>query len=123
MCIRDSTIAAGADMFLFARNLEEDYSFMLNGVKKGVITLERLSLIHIFRFPALPVPSYLSSCLFRWLWLWLPTCLLYTSNGKISHKQALEKAYGEYEIFNRTQPIESDFDKAVKKMIETNEEK
>ena len=44
-------------------------------------------------------------------------------NGKISHKQALEKAYGEYEIFNRTQPIESDFDKAVKKMIETNEEK
>ena len=36
------TIAAGADMFLFARNLEEDYSFMLNGVKKGVITLERL---------------------------------------------------------------------------------
>mgnify|MGYP000844894834 CR=1 FL=1 len=25
------------------------------------------------RFPALPVPSYLSSCLFRWLWLWLPT--------------------------------------------------
>lgn len=44
-------------------------------------------------------------------------------NGKISHKQALEKAYGEYEIFNRTQLIESDFDKAVKKMIETNEEK
>lgn len=44
-------------------------------------------------------------------------------NGKISHKQALEKAYDEYEIFNRTQPIESDFDKAVKKMIETNEEK
>ena len=44
-------------------------------------------------------------------------------NGKISHKQALEMAYGEYEIFNRTQPIESDFDKAVKKMIETNEEK
>ena len=25
------------------------------------------------RFPALPVPLYLSSCLFRWLWLWLPT--------------------------------------------------
>ena len=25
------------------------------------------------RFSALPVPSYLSSCLFRWLWLWFPT--------------------------------------------------
>ena len=43
-------------------------------------------------------------------------------NGKISHKQALEKAYGEYEIFNRIQPIESDFDRAVKKMIERDEE-
>lgn len=39
-------------------------------------------------------------------------------NGKISHKQALDKSYSEYEIFNRTQPIESDFDKAVTRMIE-----
>ena len=39
-------------------------------------------------------------------------------NGRISHKQALDKAYGEYEIFNRTQPIESDFDQAIKKMLE-----
>ena len=38
-------------------------------------------------------------------------------NGRISHKQALDKANAEYEIFNRTQPIESDFDKAVKKML------
>ena len=38
-------------------------------------------------------------------------------NGRISHKQAMEKANAEYEIFNRTQPIESDFDKAVKKML------
>ena len=38
-------------------------------------------------------------------------------NGRISHLQALEKAQQEYEIFNKTQPIESDFDKAVKKMI------
>jgi len=38
--------------------------------------------------------------------------------GRISHRQALEKAYGEYEMFNKTQPIESDFDRAVKKMIE-----
>ena len=37
-------------------------------------------------------------------------------NGKISHKQALEKAYQEYEIFNRTQPIESDFDRVIERM-------
>lgn len=43
---------------------------------------------------------------------------LLRDNGEISHKQALEKAYSEYKIFNRTQPIESDFDKAVKTMIE-----
>jgi len=35
-------------------------------------------------------------------------------NGKVLYKQALEKAYHEYEIFNKTQPIESDFDKVVK---------
>ena len=35
-------------------------------------------------------------------------------NGRISHKQAVEKAYQEYDIFNKTQPIESDFDKMVK---------
>lgn len=39
-------------------------------------------------------------------------------NGKITHKQAIDKANAEYEIYNRTQPIESDFDKVVKKMIE-----
>jgi hypothetical protein len=37
-------------------------------------------------------------------------------NGKITHKQAVEKAYREYDIFNKTQPIESDFDRAVKKL-------
>lgn len=44
-------------------------------------------------------------------------------NGRVSHRQALDKAYCEYEIFNRTQPIESDFDKEVKKMLagESNE--
>ena len=35
-------------------------------------------------------------------------------NERISHKQAVEKAYQEYDIFNKTQPIESDFDKVVK---------
>ena len=35
-------IAAGCDMFLFARNLEEDYGYMLEGIKNGIITTERL---------------------------------------------------------------------------------
>jgi hypothetical protein len=37
-------------------------------------------------------------------------------NGKITHKQAVEKAYQEYDIFNKTQPIESDFDKVIKEL-------
>ncbi|BCJ96305.1 glycosyl hydrolase [Anaerocolumna cellulosilytica] len=37
------TIAAGCDMFLFAKNLEEDYQFMTEGVKNGMITPERLN--------------------------------------------------------------------------------
>ena len=36
------TIASGCDMFLFTKNLEEDFSFMREGVKSGVITKERL---------------------------------------------------------------------------------
>ncbi len=36
------TIAAGCDMFLFTRNLEEDYGFMKAGVEDGTITPERL---------------------------------------------------------------------------------
>ena len=42
-------------------------------------------------------------------------------NGRISHKQALDKAYGEYEIFNKSQPIESDFDRMIKKGMEKNQ--
>lgn len=38
-------------------------------------------------------------------------------NGKISATDAKEKAEFEYDIFNKTQKIESDFDKIVKKMI------
>lgn len=37
-----TSIAHGADMFLFARNMEEDYGFMLDGVKDGIISQERL---------------------------------------------------------------------------------
>lgn len=35
-------IAAGCDMFLFARNLEEDYGYMMKGIEDGTITMERL---------------------------------------------------------------------------------
>ena len=38
-------------------------------------------------------------------------------NGRISAKQAKEKAEAEYDVFNKTQKITSDFDKEVKKML------
>ena len=38
--------------------------------------------------------------------------------GKISFKDAEEKAIKEYELFNKTQKIESDFDKFSKKLLE-----
>jgi len=37
--------------------------------------------------------------------------------GKISFKQAEEKALKEYELFNKTQKIESDFDRVTKKLL------
>ena len=37
-------------------------------------------------------------------------------NGRISQRQAQEKAYAEYAIYNKNQPIESDFDKVVKRI-------
>lgn len=43
-------------------------------------------------------------------------------NGHISRKKAMEKAYQEYDIFNKTQPIESDFDRAVKELAKGNKE-
>lgn len=36
--------------------------------------------------------------------------------GRISHKAAEEKAFAEYDIFNKTQRIESDFDREVKRL-------
>ena len=36
--------------------------------------------------------------------------------GSVSRKQAEEKAFAEYDKFNKTQRIESDFDKAVKQI-------
>ena len=43
-----------------------------------------------------------------------------TDNGKITKQQADTKAEAEYEVFNKTQNIVSDFDKQIKKMIENN---
>ena len=37
--------------------------------------------------------------------------------GTVSRQQALQKASQEYDIFNRTQKIESDFDRAVKELL------
>ncbi|GHT33321.1 toxin Fic [Bacteroidia bacterium] len=41
-------------------------------------------------------------------------------NGKISKKQADQKAETEYEVFNKTQKIVSDFDKEIKALMENN---
>jgi hypothetical protein len=38
--------------------------------------------------------------------------------GTVSHKSAEQKAYAEYDEFNKIQKIESDFDREIKKMIE-----
>lgn len=42
------------------------------------------------------------------------------NKGKISQKQAKTKAEKEYDAFNKTQQIESDFDKEVKKLLQQN---
>ena len=39
--------------------------------------------------------------------------------GRISHKAAEEKAFAEYDIFNKTQRIESDFDREVKRLTKS----
>lgn len=40
--------------------------------------------------------------------------------GQVSMKDAKKKASEEYEAFNKTQNIESDFDKSIKKLIDSN---
>ena len=35
-------IASGCDMFLFNRNIKEDYEFMLKGIETGILTVERV---------------------------------------------------------------------------------
>lgn len=43
------------------------------------------------------------------------------NKGRVSKAQAEEKAGQEYEIFNKTQLIESDFDREVKQLLENND--
>ena len=43
-----------------------------------------------------------------------------TDKGSVSHQQAVEKAENEYEEFNKTQKIVSDFDKEMKKITNNN---
>jgi len=38
--------------------------------------------------------------------------------GKVSKKQAEDKAFQEYKIFNKTQRINSDFDKETRKLLD-----
>ncbi len=40
--------------------------------------------------------------------------------GKVSHKTAEAKAFAEYDVFNKTQKIDSDFDKEIKRLAEAN---
>ena len=35
-------IASGCDMFLFNKDIKEDFNFMLKGIEKGILTLERV---------------------------------------------------------------------------------
>lgn len=36
------SIAAGCDMFLFNKNIQEDFGFMMKGLESGILTMERL---------------------------------------------------------------------------------
>lgn len=36
------SIAAGADMFLFPKNLKEDFDYMMEGIRTGIVTMERV---------------------------------------------------------------------------------
>ena len=37
-----TAIAAGADMFLFNKSLDEDYGYLLEGIRSGILSVERL---------------------------------------------------------------------------------
>ena len=43
------------------------------------------------------------------------------NKGKVSHEKAKQKAFAEYDEFNKTQKIESDFDREIKKFLKDKE--
>jgi hypothetical protein len=43
--------------------------------------------------------------------------------GTVSHQQAIEKAIKEYDEFNKTQKIESDFDRFTKQVLDKKKNK
>ena len=43
--------------------------------------------------------------------------------GRVSHRQAEQKAFAEYDEFNKAQSIESDFDRELKKLLKSNQRK
>lgn len=43
--------------------------------------------------------------------------LLWHGKGKVTAEQAKAKAQAEYDIFNKTQKIQSDFDKELKNLL------
>lgn len=40
-----------------------------------------------------------------------------SGNGSVSHETAVKKALSEYDVFNKTQKIESDFDRQIKRLF------
>ena len=50
-------------------------------------------------------------------WKQAPTGRILDSKGKVSKDDADKKALAEYREFNKIQPIESDFDRVVKRLI------
>lgn len=40
-----------------------------------------------------------------------------SGNGSVSHETAVKKAFSEYDVFNKTQKIESDFDRQIKRLF------
>lgn len=40
-----------------------------------------------------------------------------SGNGSVSHEKAVKKAFSEYDVFNKTQKIESDFDRQIKRLF------
>lgn len=40
-----------------------------------------------------------------------------SGNGSVSHEKAVKKALSEYDVFNKTQKIESDFDRQIKRLF------